>query len=75
MLASIIKYSQIRDGSVKDLSIEDIYKSFGRILILCTKSSIRDKQTYSLIPMPVSIIKNTFIKNFLHLVDYEYLNK
>jgi len=82
MISSIVKFSSIRDGSVKDLSIEDIYKNFGRVLVLCSDTSNKTKGVgqfealnYTLIPMPVSIIKNTFIKNFLHLLDYEYLNK
>jgi hypothetical protein len=82
MLSSILNYSTIRDSSVKDLSIEEIYRSFGRVLVLCSNQSIHSKLNpesehlgYSLIPMPVTIIKNTFIKNFLHLLDYEYLNK
>ena len=82
MISNIAKYSFIRDSSVKDLSIEEIYRSFGRVLVLCIKSSSHLKPSgvyeslgYSLIPMPVAIIKNTFIKNFLHLLDYEYLNK
>jgi len=82
MISSIVKFSSIRDGAVKDLSIEDIYKNFGRVLVLCSDTSNKTKGigqfeslNYTLIPMPVSIIKNTFIKNFLHLLDYEYLNK
>lgn len=81
MISSIVKFSSIRDGSVKDLSIEEIYKNFGRVLVLCLDTTNKTKGigqfealNYKLIPMPVSIIKNTFIKNFLHLLDYEYLN-
>jgi len=82
MISSIVKFSSIRDGSVKDLSIEEIYRNFGRVLVLCSDTSKKTKcpgqyeaLNYTLIPMPVSIIKNTFIKNFLHLLDYEYLNR
>ncbi len=82
MISNIVKFSSIRDGSVKDLSIEEIYKNFGRVLVLCSNTSNKTKGigqfealNYTLVPMPVSIIKNTFIKNFLHLLDYEYLNR
>ncbi len=82
MISSIVKFSSIRDGSVKDLPIEEIYRNFGRVLVLCVDTSNKTKGVgefealnYTLIPMPVTIIKNTFIKNFLHLLDYEYLNK
>lgn len=75
----ISKFNTSRDSNVKNLSIEEIYKLFGRILVLCLKNTKLDIDTknvtnYTLISMPINIIKNTFIKNFLHILDYEFLN-
>ena len=70
------------DNLIKDLTIEEIYKNYGRVLVLCSNNSTKIKPIgelktfgYSLIPMPVSMIKNTFIKKYLHVMDYEELNK
>ena len=79
IIDSITKFNNIRDSNIKDMSIEDIYKQFGRVLVLCLKNTrlnekINTVTNYTLVSMPINIIKNTFIKNFLHIVDYEYLN-
>ena len=74
------KFNNIRYSCVKDLSIEEIYKSFGRILILCQKNTKQNDisntvTNYTLISTPVNIIKNTFIKNFLHILSYDFLQE
>jgi hypothetical protein len=79
IIDTISKFNSLRDFNVKNLSIEEIYKTFGRVLVLCLKNTklnedIKNVTNYTIIPMPINIIKNTFIKNFLHILDYEFLN-
>jgi len=79
IIDTISKFNSLRDSNVKNLSLEEIYKTFGRVLVLCLKNTklnedIKNVTNYTIIPMPINIIKNTFIKNFLHILDYEFLN-
>ena len=79
IIDSITKFNNLRDSNIKDMSIEDIYKQFGRVLVLCLKNTKLDQKintttNYTLISMPINTIKNTFIKNFLHIVDSEIVD-
>lgn len=65
-----------------NLNFDDLSKSFNRVLILTTrdyKNNINDigyeEMKYNIISLPLSSIKYTIIKDFLQIVDYEYLNE
>jgi hypothetical protein len=78
IIENITNFNNIRDYNIKTMPIEDIYRNFGRVLVLCLKNTRLqtklDVGNYTLIPMSINIIKNTFIKNFLNILDYEFLN-
>ena len=55
------------------MDISTIYRTFGRVLILCLKNNKQHINEYTLISSPISIIKNTFIKDLLIIQNYDYL--
>ena len=52
-----------KNYDIKTMDISTIYRTFGRVLILCLKNDKQHINNYTLLSTPVSIIKNTFIKD------------
>jgi hypothetical protein len=78
----ITTYNEMRDSSIKTMDNNEIYNYYGRILILTIKDgtknddkTILDINNFTLIEFPIDIIKNTFIKNELRIIKYDYLRK
>lgn len=62
-----------KNYDIKTMDISTLYRTFGRVLILCLKNDKQHINNYTLISSPISIIKNTFIKDLLIIQNYDYL--
>ena len=80
IIETIYNYNSIRDADIKTMELRDMYTQFGRILVLClSNTKIQCEKisltNYTIIPMPITIIKNTFMKDLLLLLSYDYLQE